>query len=145
MSPSLALTPLASSSLAPSVFAGSAPRHRVILSGPADQPRVTEGPPLRGEGNGPRPDLQIAACMDSRLHPHPPPPPAPSLLSFARELKKSIRASLCLKSHSEADEHLCPSGWSLSLWCWLASRRCEALTHSCPISRGLMLRLILSK
>lgn len=70
--------------------------------------------------------------------------PLPSWFSFSLELK-SIRASPCLKSHSEADEHLCPKGWSLSLCAWLASWRCEALTHSCPISRGLMLRLIPSR
>lgn len=96
---------------------------------PPDQWRVTR-------------DLGIAAVQTHR-QPHDtgpmyPPPP------FRLELK-SIQASPCLKSHSEGDEQLCPKGWSPSLRPWLASRRCEALTHSCPISRGLMLRLILSK
>lgn len=97
---------------------------------PPDQWRVT-GDPAAGS----RPEAQTTTADTTPFTPH---------FSFRLELK-SIQASLCFKSHSEADEHLCPKGWSLSLRPWLASRRCEAVTHSCPISRGLMLRLILSK
>lgn len=123
----------------PFVFAGSLPLCWVILSGP----RSAEGD--WGPWESSRPDSQIATAnagrpRAARLHPC----PLHSRFPFSLELK-SIRASPCLKSHSEADEHLCPIGWSLSLCAWLASWRCEALTHSCPISGGLMLRLIPSR
>lgn len=125
--------PLELPAVAPLVFAGSVALCEVILSGPL----------LSGGWLGTRGWLWSRHTGSHRQQApasaiQPPAPP------FRLELK-SIRVSPCLKSHSEADEHLCPKGWSLSLRPWLASLQCEALTHSCPISRGLMLRLILSK
>lgn len=115
-----------------------------LLGHPVRPPWAAEGD--WGPWDGSHPDLHTATANAGRpwLARLPSCPHLSSPFSFSRGLK-SIQASPCLKSHSEADEHLCPEGWSLSLCTWLASWRCEALTHSCPISRGLMLRLILSR
>lgn len=121
--------------LAPFMFAGSVPLYQVIL----EDPWSVEC----NQGTRERLPSRHADSHDGHRAPeeswH-----APGPFCFRLE-RKSIQASPCLKSHSEADQQLRLRSWSLSLRPWLTSRRCEALTHSCPISRGLMPRLLLSK
>lgn len=95
MLPLLALNPSSFQLLAPFVFAGSVPFYEVIVSGPPDQWRVT-GDPAAGS----RPEAQTTTADTTPFTPH---------FSFRLELK-SIQVSLCFKSHSEADDHLCPKG-----------------------------------